>query len=80
MVLFTGRHRPVLTICLGSILKPAAYLLCYGSACYGEIFDALGTDIVTASMSPVKRVFSESLQESGIGLLTICPFGQDRAL
>jgi hypothetical protein len=31
-------------------------LLCYGSAGYSEIFNALGTDIVTARFTPVKGV------------------------
>jgi hypothetical protein len=32
-------------------------LVFYGSAFYGEIFNALGTDIVTACLLPVKGIF-----------------------
>jgi hypothetical protein len=32
---------------------------CYGSAFYGEIFNALGTDIVTACLLPVKGNLNE---------------------
>jgi len=34
-------------------------LICYGSASYSEIFNALGTDIVTANFSHVKGSFNE---------------------
>jgi hypothetical protein len=55
-------------------------LVFYGSAFYSEIFNALGTDIVTACLTPVKGYFSASLLESGIGFSRICLLGETCAL
>ena len=49
---------------------------CYGSAFYGEIFNALGTDIVTACLYPVKGFFNEGHFSSlVIGFSKICLLG-----
>jgi len=50
---------------------------CYGSATFSEIFNALGTDIVTACLYPVKGILNESLLESGYWVFKDLPFGRD---
>ncbi len=50
---------------------------CYGSAFYGEIFNALGTDIVTACFYLVKGIFKEGHFSSlVIGFSKICLLGE----